>query len=34
LRRLGLRNATDLEAGFAARWQAGLLVIPASVVLS
>ena len=34
LQRLGLRNATDLDGGFAAWKQAGLPVVHASVVLS
>jgi len=34
LQRLGLRNATDLDGGFAAWRQAGLPVVPASVVPS
>ena len=33
LQRLGLRNATDLEGGFAAWRQAGLPVIPAASVV-
>jgi rhodanese-related sulfurtransferase len=34
LQRLGLRNATDLDGGFAAWKEAGLPVVPASVVPS